>query len=335
MDRSSLTKRKVQIPVSFSDLSTEEQIESLIEPATAILAQYGITDFELENINHEYNSTFSVVTAAGEKFALRVNVNSDRTEKNIAAEMTFVNTLAQSGQFRVAVPIRNLAGEFVSKAAHEASDRELLCVLFSWLEGEDVGDEPTLEVVFEIGALMARLHNATKGLVLPAGQELPSLDDFMWHVEDFLLGERSVLNSDEKAKIAAGRKAIETELNALFSEGQMQLIHADLHAWNLKLNDGQLAVFDFDDSGVGLPIQDLATAIYYLDTDEQIAAMKAGYASVRQLPNCSEKQVKALLLQRRIHLLNYLYETQNPEHRELLPDYQVETLRRIDEFMSL
>jgi Ser/Thr protein kinase RdoA (MazF antagonist) len=321
--------------MSFSDLSTEEQIESLIEPATAILAQYGVTDFELENINHEYNSTFSVVTAAGEKFALRVNVNSDRTEKNIAAEMTFVNTLAQSGEFRVAVPIRNLAGEFVSKAAHEASGRELLCVLFSWLEGEDVGDEPTLEVVYEIGALMARLHNATRGLVLPAGQELPSLDDFMWHVEDFLLGERSVLNSDEKAKIAAGRKAIETELNALFSEGQMQLIHADLHGWNLKLHDGQLAVFDFDDSGVGLPIQDLATAIYYLDTDEQIAAMKSGYASVRKLPSCSERQMKALLLQRRIHLLNYLYETQNPEHRELLPGYQVETFRRVDAFLSL
>jgi Ser/Thr protein kinase RdoA (MazF antagonist) len=157
----------------------------------------------------------------------------------------------------------------------------------------------------------------------------------MWHVEDFLLGERSVLNSDQKAKIAAGRKAIETELSALFSEGQMQLIHADLHGWNLKLHDGQLAVFDFDDSGLGLPIQDLATAIYYLDTDEQITAMKAGYASVRQLPNCSENQMKALLLQRRIHLLNYLYETQNPEHRELLPKYQVETFRRIDAFMSL
>jgi Ser/Thr protein kinase RdoA (MazF antagonist) len=321
--------------VSFSDLSSEEQIESLIEPAKAILAQYGLNDFQLENINHEYNSTFSVVTSAGEKFALRVNVNSDRSEKNISAEMTFVNTLEQSGEFRVAVPIRNLAGEFVSKAAHQASGRELLCVLFSWLEGEDVGDEPTLEVVFEIGALMARLHNATKGLVLPTGQELPSLDDFMWHVEDFLLGERSVLNLDEKAKIAAGRKAIETELSALFSEGQMQLIHADLHGWNLKLHDGQLAVFDFDDSGVGLPIQDLATAIYYLDTDEQIAAMKAGYASVRELPSCSDRQMKALLLQRRIHLLNYLYETQNPEHRELLPDYQVETFRRVDAFLSL
>jgi hypothetical protein len=28
-------------------------------------------------------------------------------------------------------------------------------------------------------------------------------------------------------------------------------------------------------------------------------------------------------------LLNYLYETGNPEHRALIPEYQEETLRRI------
>lgn len=320
--------------MSFSDLSTEEQIQSLIKPAKQVLAQYGITDFEMENINHEYNSTFSVATASGERFALRVNVNSSRTEQNIAAEMTFVNMLAQSGTFQVAVPIRNLAGDFVSKAIHDATEKELLCVLFSWLEGEDVGDEPSTEVVYDMGVLMARLHAATEGHVLPDGQDLPVLDDFMWHVEDFLLGPKSTLNADEQSKISSGRQAIEGELAALFGEGQMQLIHADLHGWNLKLHDGQLSVFDFDDSGIGLPIQDLSTAIYYLDTDEQIAAMKAGYQSVRTLPKCSENQMKALLLQRRIHLLNYLYETQNPEHRELLPRYQVETFRRIEEFTS-
>jgi Ser/Thr protein kinase RdoA (MazF antagonist) len=81
-------------------------------------------------------------------------------------------------------------------------------------------------------------------------------------------------------------------------------------------------------------VQDLATTIYYLDTEEQDAALKAGYAAVRPLPPFSERQMQALLLQRRIHLLNYLYETQNPEHRDLLPKYQEETMRRIDVFLG-
>ena len=92
---------------------------------------------------------------------------------------------------------------------------------------------------------------------------------------------------------------------------------------------GEVSVFDFDDSGFGLPLQDLATALYYLDTDEQNEAMLAGYVSVRTVPEYSEHEFKALMLHRRISLLNYLYETENPEHREMIPDYQTETLRRI------
>ncbi|MFM6967052.1 MAG: hypothetical protein ACKOWI_06855 [Rhodoluna sp.] len=55
----------------------------------------------------------------------------------------------------------------------------------------------------------------------------------------------------------------------------------------------------------------------------------AGYESVAQLPTYFASQMKVLLLQRRLLLLNYLYETSNPEHAELIPEYQSETFRRI------
>ena len=48
----------------------------------------------------------------------------------------------------------------------------------------------------------------------------------------------------------------------------------------------------------------------------------------------TEFEAKALLLQRRIILLNYLFETSTPEHREILPKYTVETMRRINEFLE-
>ena len=92
---------------------------------------------------------------------------------------------------------------------------------------------------------------------------------------------------------------------------------------------GELSVFDFDDSGIGLPIQDLATALYYLDTPEQDEALLAGYKSVAALPKHTEGQLKDLLLQRRIILLNYLFETTNSDHRAMIPEYLPETIRRI------
>jgi len=321
--------------LTFADLTTEQQIQSLIAPANSVLLDYGIANAELESINHEYNSTFSVTTANGSRFALRINVNSGRTEKNVAAEISFINALAESGGFKLATPVRNLTGNFVSQVPHEETGRDLLCVLFTWLDGEEVGDEPTLGTVSQIGALMAQLHEATMEMVLPVGEELPLLNDFMWHEEDFLLGPKSTLTPEEKHKVQAAKSAIERELNELFDATPVQPIHADLHGWNVMLHDDSLSLFDFDDSGIGLPIQDLATTIYYFDTKEQVQALKEGYSSVRELPIFSEYQMKALLLQRRIHLLNYIHETQNPEHREMLSDYQLETLRRIEDFLNL
>jgi Ser/Thr protein kinase RdoA (MazF antagonist) len=320
--------------VNFAQLSSEQQIQSLLGPAESVVAKYGIDLSALESINHEYNSTFAVTAKDGSRYALRININSGRTEANIAAELFFVDALAQARTVKVATPIRNQDGNFVTKVRHDESDRELYCVLFSWLEGEDVGDEPGLDVVYQVGAAMAKMHDATKDLNLPQGADLPLLDDFMWHVEDLLLGPKSLLTAEEQSKIGGARTAIEAVVAELFTQASEQLIHADLHGWNLKFHNEELAVFDFDDSGFGLPIQDLATAIYYLDTPEQEAAMKAGYESVRPLPACSEHQMKALLLQRRIHLLNYIFETQNPEHRELLPEYQAETMRRVEAFLN-
>lgn len=318
----------------FSALNTEQQIESLTELAIQALEQFGIVSPELENINHEYNSTFAVTDAQGTKTALRISVNSGRTPENIAAEMFFIGHLSKKQGIIVAKPIANLAGEFVTSIWHEPSQRNLHCVLFTWLEGEELGDEPTVEQVYELGALMARMHDATVEVQLPSTAQLPILNDFMWSVEDFLLASKSELSQEEKKQITNAKIKVESVIAELYAATDAQLIHADLHGWNVMWNAGKIAVFDFDDSGIGLAVQDLATTIYYLDTEEQDAALKAGYASVRPLPSFTEYQMKALLLQRRIHLLNYLYETQNPEHREMLPDYQAETMRRIEVFLN-
>jgi Ser/Thr protein kinase RdoA (MazF antagonist) len=135
--------------------------------------------------------------------------------------------------------------------------------------------------------------------------------------------------------IAQAFEVIKSEINVLYRQNTPQIIHADLHGWNVMWDDNQIAVFDFDDCGIGLPIQDLATAIYYLDTPEQDAALKEGYSSVAPLPVYSESQMQMFMIQRRIILLNYLYETSNEEHRAMIPEYLEESLRRIQKFLQL
>ena len=311
---------------SFAGLTSEQQIESLSNCVAEVLASYGLGEAAYESINHDYNSTFKVIAPNGRVFALRVNVNSPRSAANLLAEVAWVS---QIESVPVPMPQLNLAGEYTSQGWHEASGRYLSAVLYTWLDGVEPGDEPSLEQLRAAGAAMAKLHLESKKLQLPAGAELPDLSDFFWGSEDLLLSQGSVLSDEEQRLVAIAKQRIEATLAELWAQAEPQAIHGDLHPWNVMWNNGELAVFDFDDSGMGLPVQDLATALYYLDTEEQNQAFLEGYKSIRKLPTYTEGQLADLMFQRRLLLLNYLCETSNPEHRAMLADYLSETIRRI------
>jgi Ser/Thr protein kinase RdoA (MazF antagonist) len=299
-----------------------------------ILSHYPIDVKSAVSINYEYNATLKVETADGQLFALRINTNSPRTPENLKAEIAFVRFLAEDGRVKVPHPIENREGNFYTSILHEASGRMFHCVLYSWILGEELEDEPTDVQLSALGAAMATMHVAAKGFKLPEGSSLPTFDDPLWWTEDFLLSEKSVLDVEAKDLISAALSAIRSGVAKFYANEAPILIHADMHGGNVLWYEDGLSVIDFDDCGFGFPLQDLATALYYLDTPEQDAALRRGYESVAPVPECSEKEMKMLFLQRRIVLLNYLYETSNLEHRSMIPDYQEETLRRIRNFLA-
>jgi Ser/Thr protein kinase RdoA (MazF antagonist) len=229
----------------------------------------------------------------------------------------------------VAKPIANKHGEFITFAQHEASGKSLPAVLFSWLEGEEVGDEPTSQQLFATGVAMAKLHIGSKDLKFAPDARLEPIDSVLWGAEDHLCGEGAALSATEQLEMKVAYGLIQNVVDRQLAENQPQPIHADMHGWNLMWNDGELAVFDFDDAMLGTPLIDLATSIYYLDTDEQVEMLLDGYRSITQLMPFTRRDLDILLVQRRIVLLNYLFETSNPEHQEIIPDYQAETMRRV------
>ena len=307
-------------------MTVDEQIESLSDCVTTIVAQYDIGAHQVESINHELNSTFAVTCDNGDKFVLRVNVNSHRFAENARAETYWVNSISD---VLTPKPVANRDGEFVSTGWHEASGRQRISVLYSWLEGEEPGDEPTNQQLAAAGTAMARLHEGARTLEFPPDAALPDFTDFFWGDPDVLLTPNSALTSEGRDLVARAHARIEETLAHLRELATPQPIHADIHPWNMMWHEGTLAIFDFDDSGMGLPVQDLATSLYYLDNEEQVGAFLTGYASERPLPAYTPEEMDLLLLQRRIVLFNSLLQSSNPEHLEIIPDYRAETMRRI------
>jgi Ser/Thr protein kinase RdoA (MazF antagonist) len=314
----------------FADFTIEQQVETMLPLARQIIDGFDLGEFELESINHEFNSTFKVTASNGARFALRINVNSKRTLPNLRAEIFWVVQLATVEGLTVPVPIKNRSGEYISTAWHPMLERNLHAVLFSWLEGEELGDEPTEEMMRATGRAMARMHAASRDTDLPEDASLPIVDDVFWDNGNSI-EPSDLVTTEEKAIIAKAVEKIEAITRDLYSRNRPQLIHADIHPWNVMWNEGDVAIFDFDDCVIGLPVQDIAVTLYYNDTDEQDAAFLAGYQELALLPEFTHDEMSALKLQRRIVLLSYILETENPEHRAMVPEYLAKTIKRIEE----
>jgi len=318
----------------FFELTAEEQQKSLTAFAHELLTNYGISNAKVSCINFEFNATFSVETEIGVKYALRVNINSTRTIKNMMAEIEWVRHLNHTSGINTPTPIATLKDDFIVSAVHPESGQTLSAVMYSWLEGEEIGDEPTLDQLHEVGKAIALLHQESSDFVLSSRSELPTFDDFFWGTEDFLFSEKTRLSVADRRLIQEAHDRIMAYTRDLYETSPVHIIHADCHGWNLMWHEGKLSIFDFDDCGFGVQAQDLAVALYYLDTSEQDQALLAGYTSIKPLPTYSENAMKALLLHRRLLLLNYLFETKNQEHQEMLPAYLEKSLERVSTFLT-
>ena len=318
----------------FFELPSEDQQRSLTAFASDLLTNYGIHDAKISCINFEFNATFSVETDSGTKYALRININSTRTVENMKGEIEWVRHLNRTSGIHTPTPIATLNDNYIISGFHADSNQTLHAVMYSWLEGEELGDEPTLEQLHEVGRAMAKLHQESAEFALSADAALPTFNDFFWGTEDYLFSNKSKLSDTDRALIKEAHDHIMKFTNELYVNSPVHIIHADFHGWNLMWNDNRLSIFDFDDCGFGVEAQDLAVVLYYLDTPEQDVAILNGYRSVKPLPQYSDLAMKALLLQRRLLLLNYLFETKNQEHQEMLPAYLEKSLERVKTFLT-
>jgi Ser/Thr protein kinase RdoA (MazF antagonist) len=103
----------------------------------------------------------------------------------------------------------------------------------------------------------------------------------------------------------------------MYDGAPVRPLHADLHGGNLKWHEGRLAVFDFDDCGLGLPALDLAVAAFYLRGNDPALerALTAGYVETASLPDVDPAHFEAMVAARQLLLANSLLATSTAELR--------------------
>jgi Ser/Thr protein kinase RdoA (MazF antagonist) len=215
-------------------------------------------------IKHRENAVFGVILKNNIKAALRLHRPGYKDIAEIKSEMWWTRALAKKG-FPVPCPVASDKGKDVIQVSSD-----LVATMIEWVEGEPIGDAKIpikglgKKIYYELGVLLADLHNLTEDLSFPDWFKRP-----LWDI-DGLLGETpnwgrfwesSGLTAEEKYIFQLTRNKAKLVLEKYkFDGAETLLLHGDAIRENVFNGTNGLTLIDFDDCGYGFPIYDLATA---------------------------------------------------------------------------
>lgn len=321
--------------VAFEERSNTAQVRVLRTVARRVLDQYPLEVGRLSLLNHGYNTTFRVDTTDGGRYALRLNTNSRKTPAMLRAESAWLSALRRDTDLAVPEPLPTRTGALTTEVDCPELGRPIPAALFGWLRGPNLGAAPSPAALREVGRITAVLHDHTDRWSLPADAELPSFDRVLVDAPYRFDIDHPELTDERRDVLVEAHRRCQAAHDALLEGARRQVIHADIHLHNLKHYRGRLALFDFDDCGLGLPVQDLAFTVYYLRPRQWLEeALYEGYQELRPLPECSPQHFEALVASRNLVLVNDLFATLTAELRDLLPRYLAASVVKLRHFLD-
>lgn len=245
-------------------------------------------------VMHRENTVFRVETTEGHH-ALRLHRPGYHSDAALQSELDWMAMLSREGM-QVPKPAAARTGNYLvmldGAVPRKAS-------LLSWLPGTPMGETrkplafhgAARTALFQnIGRQMAQMHKLTDAWTLPQGFERPK-----WDAEG-LIGEAPFwgpfwaieATPDDTDLLQNIRARTKTALADYLAIGaDYGLIHADLVRENVLVDTDALRFIDFDDSGFGFRMFDIATTLLKNLEEPDAPALEAallhGYTHVRPL----------------------------------------------------
>lgn len=308
-------------------LTDEARIEeALLASASRALQHWDILATAISLVSHSENIVFRVDSECGQPFVFRFHRPGYHTLPELHGEFQWMAALNLSG---IGAPVPRLSKDeraFVPFYLPELSQTRYVSMV-EWVEGtpmatliEQEADPSRLAGYFhKVGSLAARIHNQAASWQTPAGFERHAFDaDGLMGEEPFWgpFWEQSDLTPANRKQIIFARDRIHDLLSNYGKRpATYSLIHADLHPGNLITTGENVHIIDFDDSGFGWHLYELAVAIsYYQDSPhfESIrAAIIEGYLTERPLSQSDIDLLPVFVLIRSMASLGWI--EQRPE----------------------
>ena len=307
---------------SYDHLTNLGKLRRLRRLVELGLTQYGLADAQIAFHGFETNLLFRVTTTRGERFMLRLASPGWRTLADLQSEALWVNALAQETDIPVPEILPGRSGELVLTHSIPEVPDVWPMTLMRLAPGRLLGyylAEPNLE---KMGRLFAELHIHGAEWRPPEGFTQRRFEHWLSRGEPDRISSEgedngmAVISSVHRNWIDQMIRAVESAYAAL-DRSDLRVIHCDLWHDNIKLHQGRLHPFDFEDTVWGFRAHDIAMAM--LDLLETVGearypallgAFRRGYETLLAWP---KDPIEPFQIGRMLWVVNWVARHQ-PEH---------------------
>ena len=291
----------------YTELTHLGRIRRMRHLANSALIAYGLTGVQFRFLHQAGNTLFRVFASdpasdplddryAPGQYMLRVHQPGYQSPEAIELELNWLATMSQTGGLPVPQPVQTQNGKYTICISAPGIPGERVCSLLRWVQGRECKrQEIKPDHYAALGMLMARLHQFSSQWKYPAGLPKRNYDwDGLYNTNNEDGSSSAAAWSLLPPGYASAFKIISQKtkmvMDALGQGPEMYgLIHADLGMEaNVLFRKGIARIIDFDDSGFGYYLFDLAVVLEDSQADqirpEFRAALLAGYNLIRPLP---------------------------------------------------
>lgn len=299
-------------------LAHEPISATLRAQAERLLAHWG-SQAAPELLKQRENAVFRVAMPDGHPAVLRIHRPDYHSEAALRSELEWMTFLHRQG-LPTPAAIETRAGTLLASDRQDGFCHYADCL--TWRSGSALRDiqspsqmsaRETARVFHALGSIAARMHEVARTWRPPAG--------FVRHVwdSDAFLGKRPLwggadrspwLDDAERGTVVRARALAAEELQRYGRTARnFGLIHADLIGDNVLWDGEALSVIDFDDSGYGWYLYDIAVALYQYRLEPDYApieqALLAGYQSYRPIARDDAGRMPLFFALRAIALIGW------------------------------
>ena len=305
----------------FYRLTPEQQHERLQILASRALLCWDIAQAEIEIVELRENAVFRVSVDGQARYALRVHRYGYHTDAALNSELVWIRALEEAG---IDVPqvVPTVSNQLFITLQSDTVPEPRQVDLFEWIEGEQLGnatenleDQAAFARIYRtVGEISARLHDQAVAWTPPAG--------FVRHAWDVdgLTGsepvwgrfwEHPALAASERALAERARDRVRDDLLTFgVSCDNFSLIHSDILPENVLVQRERVRIIDFDDTGFGWHLYDIATTLADYrggeKTAQKLEAYVEGYRSIRELADAHLERLDLFGVARALTTLGWL-----------------------------